>query len=365
MHRIFMATGCYIQGPGSLDLVGEKAATLGRRLAAVCDADVRPLIEERLLRSCAGGGVKARILPFRGEVTYEAIDRLSAQARDHRAEVVLGAGGGRALDAAKGVAWRLGTPFVSLPTIASTDAAASRGIAVHDEAGRPVTVEQLARNPEFVIVDTGIIAKAPARFLRSGIGEAVTKTFEAEACRAAGGLTKHGTRPLRSALAVAAACYRLVRAHGTAAMAAAGRGEATDDLEAVVEAVVLLSCLAFENGGLSLAHALAPGLAVLRGTGEALHGDHVAYGTLVQLVFEGRPAAEVEDLAQFLRSVGLPVSLAELGAADPTDDEIAALAATCLANPYAKHQPRAVDAAAVGAAIREVERRAAAAPPPA
>lgn len=358
-----MATGCYVQGPGSLDLVGETAAKLGRRPAAVCDAEVRGLVEARLLESCAQAGLEARILPFRGEVTHAAIEGLAEQARDHRADVVLGAGGGRALDAAKGVARRRGTPFVSLPTIAATDAAASRGIAIFDEAGRPATVEQLARNPEVVIVDTGIIAKAPARYLRSGIGEAVSKRFEAEACGAAGALTKHGTRPLRSAQAAADACYRLVRQHGVAALAAAGRGEATDDLEAVVEAVVLLSCLAFENGGLSLAHALAPGLAGLRGTRAALHGDHVAYGTLVQLIFEGRPAAEIDDLTGFLREVGLPVSLAELGLADPTDDEIAALVAACLASPHAEHQARAVEAAGVGAAIREVERRAAASAP--
>ena len=40
MLKVFMAVGHYVQGPGAFDLVGEKAATLGKRLTVVCDRDV-------------------------------------------------------------------------------------------------------------------------------------------------------------------------------------------------------------------------------------------------------------------------------------------------------------------------------------
>src|SRR5690606_42099045 len=72
----------------------------------------------------------------------------------------------RALDAAKGVARRLARPFISVPTIASTDAPASRGLVVYDDAHRPAVVEQLARNPEVVIVDTAVIAAADRKSTR-------------------------------------------------------------------------------------------------------------------------------------------------------------------------------------------------------
>jgi glycerol dehydrogenase len=39
----------------------------------------------------------------------------------------------------------------------------------------------------------------------------------------------------------------------------------------------------------------------------------VAFGTLVQLVLEGRESAEIRELMTFSASVGLPVTLAELG----------------------------------------------------
>lgn len=358
-HRVFMAAGCYIQGPGCLDLVGEKAATLGRRVAVVGDAHVLGLIGARLARSLDAAGLSSAQVPFDGETTRAAIEALTAEVRGQAPDVVLGAGGGRALDAAKGVARRLACPFVSVPTIASTDAPASRGLVVYDDAHRPAAVEQLERNPEFVIVDTALIAAAPARHLRAGIGDAVAKKFEAEACWAGRGLTKHRTRPLRSALLIADACYQLLRGHGAAAVRAVERGAVTDDLEYTVEAALLLSAMAFENGGLSVAHGMAAALGALPAAREAAHGCHVAYGTLVQLAVEERADQEIDDLAGFLREVGLPTRLADLGVAD-AGGAADALAAACVAAPYAHHQPRRIDAAVVRAAIGRVERRASA-----
>jgi glycerol dehydrogenase len=352
-----MAAGCYIQGPGCLDLVGEEAATLGRRVAVVGDAHVLGLVGARLARSLEAAGLAAAPFPFSGEPTRAAIEALTAQVRGHAPDVVLGAGGGRALDAAKGVARRLACPFISVPTIASTDAPASRGLVVYDDEHRPAVVEQLERNPEFVIVDTALIAAAPAHYLRAGIGDAVAKKFEAEACWAGHGLTKHRTRPLRSALLIADACYQLLRGHGAAAVRAVERGVVTDDLEYTVEAALLLSAMAFENGGLSVAHGMAAALGALPAARDAAHGFHVAYGTLVQLAVEERTDEAVDDLADFLREVGLPTRLADLGVAD-AGAAAQALAADCVAAPYAHHQPRPIDRAVIRAAIERVERRA-------
>jgi len=90
MHKTFMATGCYIQGPGSLDLVGPKAATLGKRAALVCDAGVRSLIEDRLAKSFAAAGVSFVIYPFAGEITVAAIESFTAKARADGVDVVYG-----------------------------------------------------------------------------------------------------------------------------------------------------------------------------------------------------------------------------------------------------------------------------------
>ncbi len=50
----------------------------------------------------------------------------------------------------------------------------------------------LPRNPNMVIVDTQIVAGAPARLLAAGIGDALATWFEARACSRSGATTMAG-----------------------------------------------------------------------------------------------------------------------------------------------------------------------------
>jgi glycerol dehydrogenase len=354
-----MAAGQYVQGPGALDLVGVKTASIGPRAAVVCDRDIIPLVGERLDRSLREAGVAVQTHAFSGENTLATIERLAARTREHGPKAVVGVGGGRALDAGKGVARRLHLPFVSVPTIASTDAPAARGIGIYDEEHRPVVVEQLDHNPAYVLVDTEIIAKAPPRFLRAGMGDAVAKKFEVEGCWRGGGLTKHGARPLRSAVMIANSCYEMLCIHGPAAMRAAESGHVTEDLEGAVEAALLLSCLAFENGGLWIAHSIVRGLLLVRAAKHALHGEQAAYGTLVQATLEQRPEMEIARLRKFLRTVGLPLRLADLGLTDPSGEEIETIVEATAASPYIQVQAKEFDRDRIRRAILEVEARSA------
>lgn len=50
----------------------------------------------------------------------------------------------------------------------------------------------LRSNPDMVIMDTEVIAKAPVRFLVAGIGDALATCYEAEACEQSGIVTMAG-----------------------------------------------------------------------------------------------------------------------------------------------------------------------------
>ena len=58
----------------------------------------------------------------------------------------------------------------------------------------------------------------------------------------------------------------------------------------MIEANVLLSGLGFESAGLACAHALHNGLTIHEGTHDWLHGEKVAFATLVQLCLEDNEA---------------------------------------------------------------------------
>jgi glycerol dehydrogenase len=138
-------------------------------------------------------------------------------------------------------------------------------------------------------------------------------------------------------------------------MRAAERKTPDADLEALVEATVLLSALGFENGGLSVSHAMTRGLQMAPTTASALHGDHVAYGLLVQLALEDRPEPLIEDLRRFYREVGLPCRLADLGMNEPSEADLRALAEKAMLSDNISRFPRPVDAARLEAAIRRIE----------
>ncbi len=83
-------------------------------------------------------------------------------------DIVLGLGGGQAMDAAKYVAWRRNIPLILAPAIVSVDAAVTNTIAVREG--------QRVRYIGFVVadaipVDLAVIAQAPQELNRASIGD--------------------------------------------------------------------------------------------------------------------------------------------------------------------------------------------------
>lgn len=351
MVRIFGGPERYLQGVGAFDMLADLARPHGAVPAIIVDRDVLDLLGGRLEAQFSG---RALVFPFAGEVTVPAIEAAAAAARDRAADLVIGVGGGKALDAAKGVARRLGLRFLSVPTVASNDSPASMSLAVYGDDHRIAAIERLDSSPVAVLVDTAMLVGAPPHFLLSGIGDAIAKKFEAERAAADGGRNFHGTGALRTALAIGDACYATLRAHAAAAMRAAHAGRVDDSFEAVVEANILMAGLAWEAGGLSIAHGVVRGLVASRIT-TPRHGLHVAYGLLVQLAFEERTDAFLEDMAAFYAEIGLPASLAQLGMANPAAAEIQAIARLSLIGPKGGMIIMPAEAEDLVRAIRRVE----------
>jgi glycerol dehydrogenase len=310
---IFAAAGTYLQGAGVLESAGPHVARLGTRAVGVVDPVVQQQIEPALAASCGAEHVAWRPERFPGECTERTVEGLVATTRTWRADMVIAAGGGKALDTGKLVAETLKLPSVMVPTIAATDAPTSRIAVLYTEEHAQLRVVRLRANPSLVLVDTAIIARAPVRFLVAGMGDAIATWPEARTCAAGGGRTPVGGRPSRAALALAQLCYQTVLSEGQQARADAAAGRVSEAVEAIVEANILLSGLGFESGGLAAAHSLYAGLSVLPAGAAYLHGEKVAFGVVVQAILEAWPATEREALHTFYRDVGLPETLAALG----------------------------------------------------
>jgi len=354
--RVIGFPGRYVQGPGALRSLGALVRELGgERPVVVSDDVVDAALGTRVPEALAAASLAATRLRFAGECTRAAIDELSGQARDARADLVIALGGGKTIDTAKGIARALGARLVIAPTVASNDSPTSRLIVVYDDTHRLVGVDYLARNPDLVLVDTEVIVRAPVRFFRAGIGDAISKRYEAAQCAGAGGLNFFGGTPPDTAGILADRCHAAIVAHGEAALEAVGRQACTPAVESVVEATVLLSGLGFESGGLSLSHALLRGLSAVPALAGALHGEQVAFGTIVQLVLEGRPAAELEAHLGLLARLGLPTTLAALGWARVSGEQIAQVSALTMAAPYIGHFQSVLTADTIARAIAQAD----------
>jgi glycerol dehydrogenase len=99
-------------------------------------------------------------------------------------------------------------------------------------------------------------------------------------------------------------------------------GRVSDAVEVVVEANTLLSGLGFESGGLAAAHSLYAGLSLLPAGSGYLHGEKVAFGVIVQTVLEDWPTEERQELLDFYRDVGLPVTLREIGLRQAASEDL-------------------------------------------
>lgn len=108
------------------------------------------------------------------------LGHLHAQADAVRAEVpapqleeavVVGLGGGTALDTAKFLARALGRPLVQIPSITSVDAGFTDAIGVRDQ-GRVRYIGPV--RPECVVLDLDLIRGAPAHLNRAGIGDVLS-----------------------------------------------------------------------------------------------------------------------------------------------------------------------------------------------
>lgn len=355
--KIFESPASYVQGRGVAAEIGEHANQLGDSALLIGDEVVLDLIESTVLEAFENAGITATSVTFNGEASTTEIERIADEATDHNTDIVVGAGGGKAIDTAKGVGDTLGIATVSMPTVASTDAPTSSLSVIYSEEGEFEEYRFYDSHPNLVLVDTELIAAAPTSFFVSGVGDALATWFEADAAyQATDGENFFGGRPTRGGHVLAKHCYETVRKHAHSAIRAVENDAVTESVEAVTEANTLLSGLGFENGGIAAAHSIHNGLTQLEATHGASHGEKVSIGTIAQLVLEGRSTAFIEEIVAFSREAGLPVTLAEIGLDDPSSDQLARVAeAACAEGETIYNEPFEIEPSAVADAIRTAD----------
>ena len=310
--RVLRGENCLLNSASQIAMLGKRPLVIGgnNTLAAV-DAPLESVAQLAKL--------SLQTANYSPDCAESSLARLQEAVAQHQADVIIGVGGGKALDMAKLVAFKYGLPIVTVPTSGSTCAAWTALSNVYSEAGAFQYDVTLSRCPDLLILDYGLIRTASRRTLVAGIGDAIAKWYEASVSSGNSSATL-----LISAVQQARVLRDILFQKSAIALENAN----SDAWREVVDATVLLAGVIGGIGGADCrtvaAHAVHNGLTHLPAAHNVLHGEKVAYGILVQLRLEEMvqnnqlAASARQQLLHFYSEIGLPKSLEDLGLGDIT-----------------------------------------------
>jgi glycerol dehydrogenase len=298
----------YINGPDTLDDCGRFIVKWGQNVLVSGGKKALKAVESKLFSALEAAGIKYEINLFAGECSDENIAVLVDKAQRIGLDAIVGVGGGKSLDAAKRAAEICHMPVICIPTIAATCAAASVLAVIYTEEGIHKKDHYLEKNPDLVLVDTEVIAKAPFEYFESGILDSLSKWYEGKA--AFKGISDPDIFAA-SALKLAALLNEIMEEEAVNAVRAVKRGQATEAVTKITDLNIYLAAVIQGIGKKTrgaAAHAIHAGLSVIPQSHAILHGYKVGYGIVALLFMEKAELAEVERVVKFFRQLGLEPS---------------------------------------------------------
>ena len=259
----FFAVGRIIVERGGARRLGELAGALGKRVLLVHNA--AGLVDQvaEIVRSA---GLACDCFRQHGEPTVQSVQVALAQARGAQSDVIIGMGGGSAIDTAKAVAALLGNggepldymevvgrgqkitrpsiPWIAVPTTAGTGAEATRNAVVgYPERQFKASIRSELMLPRVALLDAELAVGVPAHVTAASGADAL--------CQAIESYTSISANPISDGLAlegISRAGGSLRRAYDNGA-----------DLDAREDMAIaaLLSGITLGNAGLGAVHGFA------------------------------------------------------------------------------------------------------------
>jgi glycerol-1-phosphate dehydrogenase [NAD(P)+] len=242
-----------------------------------------------------------------GGGTIDAAVKLADAIRGNRYDAVVGLGGGKIIDVAKYAAARVGLPMVAVATNLAHDGLCSPVATLDNDNGRG---SYGVPGPIAMVVDLDIIREAPARYVRSGIGDAISNI----SCIADWELSHRETGERIDGLAAA-----MARSAGESVLRHPGGIGDDDFLTTLAEGLVLTGIAMSVSGDSRPAsgacHEICHAFDLLYPRRAAAHGEQCGLGAAFAMHLRGAEQ-DAALIAATLRRHGLPILPAEIGFSD-------------------------------------------------
>ncbi|WP_432663610.1 iron-containing alcohol dehydrogenase family protein [Wukongibacter baidiensis] len=313
MSKLTVTFPNYTIGEDSLQDLVDICLHYGRRALIVGGKTALEKAKPKIESALEGSALEVvDFMWYGGECTFENMGLVAKKGSDEKVDMIIGVGGGKAIDTAKGAADKINVPVFTVPTIAATCAATTCLSVVYNEKGEFDSFYFFEKPPVHIFMDSEIIAEAPVKYLWAGIGDTIAKHYE---CTLAsrGDKLDHSSGMGRE---ISAMCVKPMFQYGEKALQDCEKGESSFEISQVILNNVLstglVSMLVEEKYNGALAHSLFYGLTILEHIEKNhLHGEVVAYGVLVQLAMDNQEE-ELKKLHDFYKKIKLPTCLEDI-----------------------------------------------------
>ena len=156
----------YSIGDHIYDKIGPVCESYGKTVLLIGGRRALKAAEEKIRTYVAKTNLEIiGVERYGSDCTYETVEKLRQLPVYHKADMVFGVGGGKALDTVKCLCITDDKPVFTFPTIASNCAACTSVSIMYNEDGTFLKPNFFVRPAMHAFIDTEIIAKAPAQYM--------------------------------------------------------------------------------------------------------------------------------------------------------------------------------------------------------